>query len=225
MGLFAVTSCDQSVSEFPDTEGEVQFLNLSPDAPAIDYHFDGQPFAENLSYNELTGFQSIPTGIHMNEFMLNGDTLVDGPSRFFEHGRRYTIIALDSLESMKMRTIENYLTNEPDTTSRIRVLHASTTTSDVDVIVVEPNASFDETPSAAFIEVSFNNGSGTESISYSNLTVGDYQMRVTSAGSPDEILIEQDLSLDRHNYTIILLNGENEGDGPRLKILTDNEGV
>lgn len=223
LSLFAFISfsgCDLSVQEFPDSEGEVRFLNLSPDAPALSYYLDDQVFADNLTHNQLTDLQPIPTGVHMNGFLLDGDTLVSGSSQFFEHDRHYTIIALDSLDNIKLRTIENYLTDEPDTVSRIRILHAATSVPDIDVYIAHPDSSF-ASPEFLLEEISFNNNSDSETLSYIKLDIGNYKLRLTEAGSTAGIL-EQDISLERRNYTIVVIDGEEADLPPRLIFLNDN---
>ena len=184
--LVACDSDDDFVPAPPPAAADtfnVQVLHASPDAPAVDVLFDGVLTLQDVDYKIGSSQLEREVGTYSVEvqgLLADGTTpAVIGPVDLtFAADTTYTIAAVNNVAAIEPVVIEQPRTAVSAGAARISVLHAAATAPGVDVFVTVPGASLNGTaPTGSFVF--------KESIGPAEVTAGDYQIRVTPAGSMD----------------------------------------
>jgi hypothetical protein len=126
----------------------VRIFHASPDAPSVDIYANERQLADNLSYNELTKYISIPAGQYKTDVYPAGQKWKPALSKMvtIHPGTSYTLTAAGQLVNLDLLTI----VDDPDISvgrAKLRFLHLSSDAPRVDIAVrggnvIFPNVSF-----------------------------------------------------------------------------------
>lgn len=182
--------------------GKVRFLHTSPDAPNVDIYVKGQPVFKNLPFRKASNYLLLqagkyhidiyPTG-NMTDSILNKKITV-------EPGQTYTFAALGPVKKLRLLPYVNQ-PKVPLNESKIRFIHLSPDTDELDIAVKNRDV--------VFPELSYKQA--TEYLGLTPMTV-DLEVRI--AGTKTVILpMPKAQFLPNETYTIVLigLSGDNPG--------------
>lgn len=194
LGLLAVAGCDV----FEDDDDNVlvqtasfQVLHASSDAPAVNVIVDGNTIAAGADFKDGTGFNTVQAGtytVQVDGILPDGPAPVIGPVDLaLDADTETTIIAIDNVADIAPLIITNPRTPVPADSIRATVVHASpvaqAAAAQVDVYVTAPGA--DLAASAPLGTFSFG-----ETLGPVEVPAGDYQIRVTPAGTPGTVVFD-----------------------------------
>ncbi|MBY5920866.1 DUF4397 domain-containing protein [Ferrimonas balearica] len=175
---------------------DIRVLHASPDAPMVNITVNGDNALEMVDYQEGSGFIELFEGeysIGVDALLPSGDTAtVIGPATLDLMGdMEYSVIAVGKVAD---ETLEPLILTRPDEdfgagNIRLQVVHASPDAPEVDVYLTEPDADI-SMMDPALASVPFKG--------YSDLievASGDYQARVTLAGSKEVVFDSGALTL------------------------------
>jgi hypothetical protein len=195
----------------------LRFLHASPDAPNLDVFVDNQLMFSNIPYEEATAYLNVESGAR--KFQVKGagtSTIEIDAAPLLEDGKDYTILAVNLLANIEPLQIIDDNTLPPSGMFKLRVVHGSPGAGVVDVYVTVPgldiNALSPNLPGVSFKEVS----------DYFVLASGDYQIRVTPAGSKTPLI---DLAINfgaGFIRTAVVLDKAGGGAPFELKVVSDN---
>lgn len=190
LAALGLVACDSDGDTFvpsppppPPETFNVQVLHASPDAPAVDVLLGGVLTLQDVDYKVGSGQLERDVGTYSVEvqgLLADGSTTtVIGPVDLtFAADTTYTIAAVNSVAAIEPVVVEQPRTPVSAGSARINVLHAAAAAPGVDVFVTTPGAALNGTaPTGSFVF--------KETIGPAELAAGDYQIRVTPAGSMD----------------------------------------
>ncbi|MDC0603584.1 DUF4397 domain-containing protein [Aliiglaciecola sp.] len=220
--LLAIGATGASKIFDKNTGSSIRVVHAIADAPAVDVIannaltlFDGPAFKVASDY------VNVAADDYLIDVVVDADNSViaiDDAEITLEEGRFYTAIANNVLASPDL----DLLTDMPRavaTESRVRIIHSSPATGDVDIYVTADGEIADVDPT--FAAVPYNTDVLAET-GYVSLAAGDYVVSVTGAGSKDKAIDTGVLTLLAGGvYTAIAVDGDSVGDGPQLITLDD----
>ncbi len=168
-------------------QASLQVLHASPDAPPVNVLIDGSLAIPNLDYGQGTGEQQIAAGMHTIEIQTltpGSPTTVIGPTTLnLAADTDYVVAAEGPVASIAAQTFLHPLALVGPNSTQIQVLHAAPNAPSVSVYVTAPGAEL--ASSTAFGTASFQGAIGPAQISS-----GQYEIRVTAAGTPTSVLFD-----------------------------------
>jgi len=178
-----------------DTPADVRVVHAAPDAPPIDVILDDDtvnPLVPALAFPDFTSYVSLEAG-EVNIKVVDTDGQLGALIDFdpvLQAGLPYTIIAAGLLSELgneplglsQLILVDNY--RRVATEARLRILHAAPSAGDVDLYISDEPGADISTLQPAYDGVEFRMQTG-----YAPLAGGDYEITVTTAGDPNEILI------------------------------------
>lgn len=221
--LLAAAALSAACSDSTDTPkgaGRLRFVHVSPDAPNLSLVVDGDTVASNIAYLGSTEYLDVTEGGHVIQVAdaSSNTTLVDQDLTVADN-TDYTLLAADTLGSIRATVLVDNNTTPPAGTARVRAVHAApgAPVDGVDVYVTEPDADLTlASPSAS--EVTF--GQVLPDVTVNAGT--PYQIRVTAAGSKEVLIDSGTLSLESFQVrTVIAVDAA--GGGLPLDFLVLND--
>ncbi len=201
-GGLALSACDGGDSNALETTN-IRVNHVSVDAPPVQIQLDNMVFGSNsYDYGESTGIgiEEAKTHTLSVDAILPDGTMatVLGPvTQAFEADINYDVFAIGSVAD---QTLEVFLMSAPaefdDTMVRVAVAHLTEAAPMVDVHVTAPGAQIN----AGTVLGSF---SYKETLGPVEIPAGDYQIRVTPAGSLDVVYDSGRLSLTAGSDLVI----------------------
>jgi hypothetical protein len=178
--IAALTLAACGSDDNPDP-ARLRVLHASPDAPAVDVYLDGAKIVSNLPYKGGTAFDSVGSGPRNITVNAAGtSTTVINVTPALSSNSAYTVIAVNELAKIEPLLVED--TGAPEAgKARVRVVHAAPKAPAVDIYVTAPGASLGST-APTLANVPFKAVSSPLSVNG-----GNYQIRVTAAGSKDAL--------------------------------------
>lgn len=177
--VLALAACDSSSNKNRDFK--LQVLHASADAPAVNVLIDGTEVLSGVDYKvgsgQLTNRQGTYT-VQVDGILPAGLTPVIGPVDLaFDRKMIYTIAAVNNVAN-----IEPVVISQPDEevsagSARLFVLHGVPGPLLVDVYVTTPGADLSATAPTGTFDFK-------ETLGPVEVAAGDYQVRITAAGSP-----------------------------------------
>jgi hypothetical protein len=177
------------------TSANVRVVHASPDAPTVDIIIGGTPISQklDLDYQDATAWYAIaPNTYEISvEANLPGDdanVLTFSPA--LVGSQTYTILAIGSVGqgTLEALVVENTLTPVTAGNVRAQVVHAAPNAPEVDVYVTAPDTLLSaEQPLATLAYKGF-----TGQV---EVPAGDYQIRITPAGSTTVVFDSGTLAL------------------------------
>lgn len=190
----AASACDSDndddvMNPEPLATADLQVLHASADAPAVNVLLDGDEVLSGLNYQDGSERLSIDEGIHsvqVDALLPDGPATVIGPLDLeFAADTIYSIVAVGKAGD---GTLEPLVVEQPRVdvspgSARALVLHAAPDAPAVDVYVTTPGANLSASaPVGSFAY--------TETLGPTELAAGDYQVRVTPAGEPSNVIYD-----------------------------------
>lgn len=162
----------------PSATAHVRVVHAVPDAPAVDVQVDGKTVITALAYGDASAYYNVARGtrtLAINETGTANSVLTT--SATFKKDSSYTIIATNLLASPQALILQDDLSSPAAGNSRVRLVHGAPSAGLVDIYVTAPGADISAI-SPTFSNVAFASNTG-----YNELPAGNYQVRVTAAGS------------------------------------------
>jgi hypothetical protein len=177
------------------TSANVRVVHASPDAPTVDIIIGGTPIGQkqDLDYQDATAWFPIAPNtyeISVEANLPGDDANVLTFSPVLVGSQTYTILAIGSVGqgTLEALVVENTLTPVTAGNVRAQVVHAAPNAPEVDVYVTAPNTLLStEQPLATLVYKQF-----TGQV---EVPAGDYQIRITPAGSTTVVFDSGSLSL------------------------------
>lgn len=185
----SVTAClDGSDPDPLAGTAELSVIHASADAPAVDLSLNGQVVTRNLDFKQAWPNQLVGAG--STEIIVRGvlpggaRPAVIGPTTVtLEAQRRYAVFALGNAASIQPLVITRETSAVPAGSVRLQVVHAAPAAPRVSVYVTAPNANLAASaPAGTF--------SFRESFGPATVPAGEYQIRVTPAGTPGTVVFD-----------------------------------
>ena len=185
VGEFEPLILAESVEMLSGTDAQVRIVHAAPDAPGVDIiagdNLDA-PVVAGLAFPEATPYVDTAPGELNVKVLPEGatqpeDAVIDA-SLEYAAGAAYSIYATGFVADIEALRLDEDL-RRVGTEARVRPVHASPSTGEVDIYVVEPGASIDDAD-PAFTEVSLGADTG-----YVALAAGEYDVAVTPTGGKD----------------------------------------
>ncbi len=178
-------------SDDPDplaNTAELSIIHASADAPAVDIELNGQPFRSNVDFKGVVPHQTVSAGT--SELTIRGRLpggarpVVIGPARVtLEPQRRYAVLSVNRVASIEPLVITRDASTIAAGAVRLQVVHAAPDTPRVSVFVTAPNANLAASAPAGTFAFK-------ETIGPLSVAAGEYQIRVTPAGTPGTVVFD-----------------------------------
>ena len=190
------------------SETKLRVVHASPNAPNVDVVVGGAVAFSNVPYFS-EGVKTIAAGTTQIRVRATGTTTdVINASPALTTGNLTTVLAVNNLAS-----IEPLVVTEPDLgpgfgQARLRLVHASPSTGNVDIYITSPTATLPTTPTLA--NVPFKGVSGALTVAS-----GNYRVRITPAGVPGTVAIDTgSIALPSNSATIAVALDKASGGSP-----------
>lgn len=171
-------ACDDDDNTGPEGGARVRVVHASPDAPNVDVLLDDNEVLSDLAYLEASDYLEASAGGHNVKVNAAGTatTVIDAEVTLAE-GADYTVIASGlAAEITPIVLLDDNSTPEAGN-ARVRAIHGAPGAPAVDVYVTAPGADI-ETALPVLTGVEFGDVGD-----YLDVPAGDYQVRVTLAGT------------------------------------------
>ncbi len=174
----------------PEGQARVRVVHASPDAPAVDVLVDDAAALSNVGYLTASDYVEVADGAHNVKVNAAGTstTVIDADVDLAD-GTDYTVIASGLLEAIQPIVLEDDNSTPAAGTARVRAIHGAPSAPAVDVYVTAPGADL-EAASPALSNVAFG-----DVADYLEGPAGDYQVRVTPAGTKTVVIDSGALTL------------------------------
>lgn len=144
VGLSAVPAAAASADPVPapgaaPTSGWVRFGHFAPSAQAVDFLIDGQPVAKDINFRQVTGYQSVPAGVH--QFAIvdaanpTGPPVLQFTSGVSAHDA-VTVGAVTTRSGLASQVYDDTPTTPPAGQALVRFIHTSPDVPAVNVSVL-----------------------------------------------------------------------------------------
>ncbi len=187
--LTAACSDDDDTSG-PDGEARVRVVHASPDAPNVDVLLDDAEVLADVPYLAASDYLEVPAGEHNVKVNAAGtSTSVIDADVDLTDGTDYTVIASGLVASIAPIVLEDDNSAPGSGNARVRAIHGAPSAPAVDIYVTAPGADLEaETPALSAMEFG-------DVADYIEAPAGDYQVRVTPAGTKTVVIDSGTLSL------------------------------
>jgi hypothetical protein len=169
---------DDDETTGPEGEARIRVVHASPDAPPVDVLLDDAEVLSDVPYLAASGYLETSAGDHNLKVNAAGTTttVIDADATLAD-GTDYTVIASGLVAAIEPIVLEDDNSAPAAGNVRVRAIHGAPSAPAVDVYVTAPGADLNAaTP--VLTNVAF--GDVAE---YLEVPAGDYQVRVTPAGT------------------------------------------
>ncbi len=190
-GTALTAACsDDDDNTGPGGEARVRVVHASPDAPAVDVLVDDAEVLGDVPYLASSGYLDLAPGQRNLKVNAAGTatTVIDADVDLTD-GADYTVIASGPVAAIAPIVLEDDNTAPSAGNVRVRAIHGAPGAPAVDIYVTAPGADLEaETPALTGVEFG-------DVADYIEAPAGDYQVRVTPAGSKAVVIDSGTLSL------------------------------
>ena len=171
-------ACDDDDNTGPEGEARVRVVHASPDAPSVDVLLDEAEVLSNVPYLASSDYLATSAGDHNLKVNAAGTatTAIDANVTLAD-GTDYTVIASDLVAEITPIVLEDDNTAPAAGNARVRAIHGAPSAPAVDIYVTAPGADL-EAATPVLTSVAFG-----DVADYLEVPAGDYQVRVTPAGT------------------------------------------
>lgn len=210
-------ACDDDDNTGPEGEARVRVVHASPDAPNVDVLLDDDEVLSDVPYLEDSDYLEASAGAHNVKVNAAGTatTVIDTDVTLTE-GADYTVIASGLAAEITPIVLLDDNSTPAAGNARVRAIHGAPGAPAVDVYVTAPGADI-ETALPVLTGVEF--GDVGE---YLDVPAGDYQVRVTPAGTKVAAIDSGTLTLESGDVrTAIAVDAPGGGAPFDLLVLAD----
>jgi Domain of unknown function (DUF4397) len=180
-----LTACNtgNGVVTVASTKSNLRIVNLIPYAGApIDITLDDNPFAQGLTFENLSLYQQINAGTHTLTATVTGSSSSLILSNVLTLGEaNYTFVMSGPITNPLGQLYDDTVVDSGGGNFNLRVINAAAGIDSVDVYLTQPGADLNlVSPSASSVDYGSRTG-------FTTLPFGNLQLRVTRAGSKDVI--------------------------------------
>lgn len=174
----AAAACSDDNGTNVTPEARVRVVHASPDAPAVDVLVDGAVVLTNVAFQDASAYLTVPAGNRTLEVRpASGGSSVISVTPTLADGVDYTVLAAGPLATIEPLLLVDDNTAPAAGNVKVRLVHASPTAGLVDIYVTAPGADIGAMmPSLAGVDFK-------DASPYIAAPAGDYQVRVTAAGT------------------------------------------
>lgn len=183
----------------------VRVAHMSPDAPAVDVLVDGAPAFEDLAFEEVSAYASLPSDSYFVEVVPAGTTspVVISATLSLAPNTDYTVAAVGELASIEPLVLEDDNAAPALGNAHIRFVHASPDAPAVDITLPDGTPIFSD---IAFKEVG----------DYTPVPAGSYDLEVRPTGTMTSVLDLTALPVAGGNIYTVFATGYAGGASPAL---------
>ena len=193
--LFAASALTAACSDDddntgPEGEARVRVVHASPDAPDVDVLLDDAEVLGDVPYLTASNYLAVPAGDHNLKVNAAGTatTVIDADVNLVD-GTDYTVIASGLAEAIEPIVLQDDNSTPAAGNARVRAIHGAPGAPSVDIYITAPDADL-ETTIPLLVSVEFG-----DIADYIEAPAGDYQVRVTTAGTKTVVIDSGTLTL------------------------------
>jgi hypothetical protein len=189
-GALIAACSDDNDNTGPEGEARVRVVHASPDAPDVDVLLNDAEVLGDVPYLTASDYLDTPAGDQNLEVNAAGTatTLIDTDVSLVD-GTDYTVIASGLVEAIEPIVLQDDNSAPAAGTARVRAIHGAPSAPAVDIYVTAPGADLETTiPLLANVEFG-------DVADYIEAPAGDYQVRVTPAGTKTVVIDSGTLAL------------------------------
>ena len=189
-GALTAACSDDDDNTGPEGEARLRVVHASPDAPDVDVLLDDAEVLGDVPYLTASDYLDTPAGDQNLEVNAAGTatTLIDTDVSLVD-GTDYTVIASGLVEAIEPIVLQDDNSAPAAGTARVRAIHGAPGAPAVDIYVTAPGADLETTiPLLANVEFG-------DVADYIEAPAGDYQVRVTPAGTKTVVIDSGTLAL------------------------------
>jgi hypothetical protein len=176
--LVATTAACSDDNNSPSKNAQVRVVHGSPDAPAVDVLVDGAKVLDSVAYQDASAYLTVPSGnrnVKVNVYatatsVINADVALAKDAA-------YTVIAVNTVAAIEPLVLTDDLAAPAAGNVKVRLVHGAPSVGAVDIYVTAPGADL-AAATPTLTDVPFKGASG-----YLEVPAGDYQVRITPAGT------------------------------------------
>jgi len=180
---FAAGCSDDNSSTAPATEAGVRVVHASPDAPSVDVLVDDTQVLSAVPYLGSSSYLEVPSGTRNVKVNAAGtSTTVIDADLPLTAATDYTVIAGGLVSDIAPLVLEDDRSAPSSGNVKVRAVHGAPSAPAVDIYVTAPGADL-QAATPALTNVPF--GAASD---YLTVPAGEYQVRVTPAGSKTVVI-------------------------------------
>ena len=199
-------------------DARVRVVHASPDAPSVDVLLDDAEVLSDVPYLASSAYLATSAGDHNLKVNAAGTatTAIDADVTLAD-GTDYTVIASDLVAAITPIVLEDDNTAPAAGNARVRAIHGAPSAPAVDIYVTAPGADL-EAATPVLTSVAFG-----DVADYLEVPAGDYQVRVTPAGTKTVAIDSGALTLESGQVrTAIAVDAAGGGAPFDLLVLADS---
>ena len=175
LAAVSTTACDDSDG---GPRADLRIVHASPDAPDVDVRLDGIGVLSQVPYLASSGYLSVQADDRDVQVLAAGtETVVIDATLTLPAGSATTVLAANLVANIEPLVLADDRSAPAAGNAKVRVVHGAPSAPNVDVYVTAPGAALTD-PTLA--DVPF-----LASSDYLEIPAGEYQVRVTVAGTTD----------------------------------------
>lgn len=216
-GALTAACSDDGDNTGPEGGARVRVVHASPDAPAVDVLLDDAEVLGGVPYLAASDYLDAPAGNRNLKVNAAGTatTVINADLNLMD-GTDYTVIAAGPVQSIEPLVLQDDNSAPAAGNARVRAIHGAPSAPAVDIYVTAPGADLAGT-TPLLTNVSFR-----DVADYLEVPAGDYQVRVTPAGSKTVVIDSGTLTLASGEVRTAIAVDAAGGGGPfDLLVLAD----
>jgi uncharacterized protein DUF4397 len=189
-GALTAACSDDGGNTGPEGAARVRVVHASPDAPAVDVLLDNAKVLGDVPYLAASEYLDAPAGSRNLKVNAAGTatTVIDADLNLMD-GTDHTVIAAGPVQAIEPIVLQDDNSAPASGNARVRAIHGAPSAPAVDIYVTAPGAEL-ETATPLLTTVSFG-----DVANYVEVPAGDYQVRVTPAGTKTVVIDSGTLTL------------------------------
>ena len=210
-------ACDDDDNTGPEAEARVRVVHASPDAPNVDVLLDDAEVLSDVPYLAASDYLAASAGDHNLKVNAAGTatTVIDADVTLAD-GTDYTVVASGLVAEITPIVLVDENSTPEAGNARVRAVHGAPSAPAVDVYVTAPGADI-EAVVPVLAGVAFG-----DVADYLEVPAGDYQVRVTPAGTKTVAIDSGALTLESGQVrTAIAVDAPGGGEPFDILLLAD----
>ena len=183
-------ACSDDDNTGPEGEARVRVVHASPDAPDVDVLLNDAEVLGDVPYLTASDYLAVPAGDQNLKVNVAGTatTVIDADLSLVD-GTDYTVIASGLAEAVEPIVLQDDNSTPAAGNARVRAIHGAPSAPSVDIYITAPGADLENTI-PLLVSVEFG-----DVADYVEAPAGDYQVRVTLAGTKTVVIDSGTLTL------------------------------